>query len=799
MAKRSARVTEVREKSEISCMWGLFSILESCQGHSTPKLISNGRPISKHFSDNQRKLIQPASFDEECRKIKNEADLGTKEATVKGQKSTETEPEPVDHLSKTHSKARKKSQKVNQSSSYHLNNAASLIHQPASASASTSAEVSLNKLKFAAILEAFCAQNNREEITLSEDFRRTISSKALTDQMFIERKFLCKDGTSSGSQSFSNALEVLKPNKDLWQKIDYQYKYSSKTSFPVKKPSDKIVILKPAPLNAKYSENVKCHCLSMQSRGRFNRRTSDAKIAHFFFREMKKKLKHRFRGTRKDCISDKLSQNRSILKVGDECTCHGVEFGHSSHNLCKRKGIESKWEPGISSGTDKVRRKLDFSSGRFTKKQEFDVVMEAKRHLSTRLKNQNSVENPTSKKSSKTLGRILSSPEHDIWPHSPRRDGLDCSASAQMRFSPYCLSPLRPNKEVTSCDDYDNNDSTLEIWQQKKRSSLVSNDEEGSRDAIISKTDNMKCNGELKIVEVNSIPRPELHVSEVPSEINSTETIELPKEDENDSLSENETFTYPVNDFPSTPSSIYHLDMADSNKHQEEHRSPVSVLEPFFIEDANSPPSITPRTRRLSHGQPLQPLRLDFEEYSSESLLRDSPIHTNTCTEDQYYISDYVHLVFQASCLNWDNILEMIETRPLPEELLHASLFDELIEFLAPTYCYFDAKLLFDHMNEVLQEIYQSHFCLPPWLAFVKPRIQSVPLEEVVLDEIMNEADFYLLPQTEKRTLDQLVSKDMADCRSWLDVRHDTEQIVIDISEDLVDRSILDVLLELHI
>lgn len=152
-----------------------------------------------------------------------------------------------------------------------------------------------------------------------------------------------------------------------------------------------------------------------------------------------------------------------------------------------------------------------------------------------------------------------------------------------------------------------------------------------------------------------------------------------------------------------------------------------------------------------------------------------------------------MQLVLQASCLTWDQLSEI---RSPPEELLHASLFDE-VEF-PPADCYYDPKLLFDHINEVLLEIYKCHFCSPPRLAFTKRKIRSGPLAELVLDGIMTEAEFYLLPTTEKRTLDQLVSKDVANCRSWLDVRLDTEQIVIEISQDVLEESILDILLEFH-
>ncbi|KAK6137478.1 hypothetical protein DH2020_028783 [Rehmannia glutinosa] len=639
MERRSARISKLRQKHELSCMWGLFSIIESCQGRTSRKLISNGRPLNKHIIDYPRKLDQLASFDEECRRIQNEADLAsatidasaksvgtfireempfekhkTKQNTVEGQQHGKIDSEIVDLLVKTHKRAKENSQNAYQSSSSRrFKNAANLIHQLPS----TSAEISLNELTLAAILGAVYAQNHQEE----------------SIQM---------DKGEMHGNTF--ATQKGKTNKNLLQK-------SPKTSF-VARPSDRIVILKPAPQNVKHSENVTCHCSYLQSH------QNSSKEAPF----------------------------------------------------CKIQ--KSKW-----------------------------------------------CRDSDERKTLKTLGRILSSPEHDFWPVSPRRDSQHSSDSAQMRFSPYntlhrvtessskisngreraCRSPLRPNTEVTSsCDDAD-----------------------------ISATHDMKSNGEPKIVEMDRILRPQIHTSEVPSEINSI----------GNSFSENEALSSTVDEFPSTPLSIDQLDAADSIKNQEEHRSPVSVLEPFYTEDANSPPSVTCQT----DGQQLKPLRLVFEE----------------CIQEQDHLSQYVHSVLQASCLNWDQLSRI---KFPPEELLDASLYDE-VEFLL-TDCYFDPKLLFDRINEVLLELYQSHFCSPPWPAYVKPKIRSSPLGELVLDEIMTGADFYLLPRTEKRTLDQLVSKDVADCRSWLDVRFDTERIVTEISEDFMEESILDILvilLEFHV
>ncbi|PIM98349.1 hypothetical protein CDL12_29171 [Handroanthus impetiginosus] len=808
MAKR-----ELRERNELSCTWGLSSIIESCQGCPSHKLISDGRLQKKHIIDCPRKLDQITSFDEECRKIQNEVELAS--VRVKREQHGKMDSEFVDFLAKAHKRAMKKSRK------------ASLTGELPS----TSDEISLNKLKLAAILEASeCFQRS---IRLGmygqvDEINMQMSAKAFVDRIFIQRRLICNEGTTSESKPFSEALKVLNSDKNLFLKLlpdpnsllEKCSKNSSvrdsekpgtqlttrkgkmnknsgkKTDYP---PSDRIVILKPVPSNAKRSEIVTCHCSSMQFQRTTSRRVSDAKPMSFSFKEMKRKLKHTFGGT-----SDEVSNDRSTIKVGDERNCRGVDImsycssstsAQRKEKLCKKQDLRFMKSSDIGCVTETVRKKLDFG---FSKKQEFDVILEAKRHLSARLNNVNSAKTVTSVTSPKALGRILSSPKCDLWPLSPRKDSQYCSyntspgANEGSGLIPNggrssCPNPLRPNTEVTSHDDYAKYEGT-------KISSLIQSTVEGVHDTVISMTENMKSNGESKTVEGNSILRPELHISEAPIGRNSTNvtrsmqrtvTKELHKDDDEsvthsllDTLSENEAFTSSVDDFLSTPLSM---------KYQEEHRSPVSVLQPFFTEDENSPPSITHQTAR----QTLQPLRLDFEECSFESF----PQNQTNCSmeEEQDHLAQYVDLILQTASLTWDQLSEI---ESLPDKLLDSSLLDE-VEFLF-TDCYFDPKLLFDRINEVLLEIYQSHFCSPPWLASVKPRIRYTPLAELVVDEIMTQAEFYLLRRTERRTLDQLVSKDVAECRSWLDVRFDTERIMIDVSEDVLEESLLEILLEFH-
>lgn len=435
----------------------------------------------------------------------------SKRDTVKRQQYGITDGELVDHrLSNTRTTTRKTSQGVYLPSSSCCSNSEvrSMNELP-----STSAETkSLDKITLAAILEAACAQNHQKEIQLSEYLQRNsylgkyddistkqvrARAKALVDQIYVDRRFVLGEGTDAESKLFSNALEVLNsknmvekdtiksvlskdsaPDKSgstsamdgasmdnyLWQKIEYQLKYSSKANFTAQ-PPDKIVILKPAPRNGKHPGNLTSSCSSLQLPNKSSRRVSEERTASFSFRDIKKKLKHSFGVTKEE--------NRNCC--------------NSSTNAEKEGKVSMKQEPKSSRGSDiarvadTTRRKLYISRDRSSDKKECDVILEAKRHLSTRLNNLISVEADTSRKTPRTLERILASPEHDSWPFSPRRDSLYCPGSAEMRFCPYNTSP---RARESSCNERN------EIRSKTEVASLQT-----AEDTSVSTADKMRSDG----------------------------------------------------------------------------------------------------------------------------------------------------------------------------------------------------------------------------------------------------------------------------------------------------------------
>ncbi|XP_022845496.1 uncharacterized protein LOC111368478 isoform X2 [Olea europaea var. sylvestris] len=763
-----------------------------------------------------------------------------------------------DHSAKNQKTSSKISERATKTTAHRPKNAVKQTYQHLLGSA----EIFPNKLNVAAILEETYNQIHQEDnfycggaVDEMNVQQVQMSAKAFVDLMFLDKKFTSKEGANSESKLFSDALEILNSHKDLfvkllkdpnsilakyiknlqkfqmekeitnsilegnvfklgsknegsfekfectaeikkkhvntllWEKIKYQRECPSKRSF-THRSSNKIVVLKPTLKNIKCPENVACHCSSLQSRHSSSRKGPDEKPTYLFFREMKRKLKYSFGG------SGNTADSSTNAKTKDE--------------LCKTQNLNSSYDTDTSC---MVRNKKDLSRVCSMEKQESDMIVEAKRHLSARLKNVTATASPKSEKFPKTLGLILSSPEQDSWPPSPKRDGECDSASAQMRFGPYsdlqmtmesswniekgrqrtCVSAWRQNAEVPSGGDF--------------RGAGDSNIQNIDREVnLCSDTDGPKYNGQSHTVEVNGILQPgNIYTLEVPNELNRTDVsgttkrnnaTELQKEDCSatnlrlDSPSDDQIFTSALDDSPSSPS-IYQLHGVNGSKDQEMHPSPVSVLDPFFPDDMPSPPSIEVQSAR----KPLQPLRIDFEQYSREieESPIDPPVNPTANIDKQDSISNYVHSVLEAS-RSYCNDLSMI--RAIPEQLLHAYVFDE-VEFL-PTESRCDPKLIFDHMNEVLLEIYQRQISSSPWLSFIKPEIKSMLSEDQVFDEVTKKVKFHHLPQLGPLTLDLLTGSDMAKSGSWLDIRLDTEDIAFHISEGILEESIVDIILEFN-
>lgn len=153
----------------------------------------------------------------------------------------------------------------------------------------------------------------------------------------------------------------------------------------------------------------------------------------------------------------------------------------------------------------------------------------------------------------------------------------------------------------------------------------------------------------------------------------------------------------------------------------------------------------------------------------------------------------YIQSSFHTLHLNWE---ELWLNRHLSEQMLDAMLSDEL-ETLA-LQCHSEPKLLMDYTNEVLLQAYDFHFRIPPWLSFVQPKKWSFLPEKHLVEKVMHEVRQHLIPLMEQPTLNDHVETDLSKSGSWLDIRNDAEDVLSQITDDVLEESIMYTVLQLH-
>lgn len=796
-------------------MWGLISSLYFGQNQRKQNLLSNGKAASKNvIGKNPRKLDALTYCSDQFYGCEDGAEVealgihtGDKrtknfireEISGNRQKSTqiiarneqrkEVDYGLFDHMISKYKPSSKKSCK-NESPVYDWKDTETGDIQQASGSA----EMCINKLKLASILDAICSDQIHQEnggsqrSTIKNDQLDEISlqvlqtsAKIFIDQMFIDRKYISKGSMSYEPEQFSNALEMLNSNGDLFLKLlqdpnsllakqirnmqnvqiardsiksfmsnklsdgqssdcdisksEQKHHQSASEESSSSRPSNKIVVLKPIPRTVRCSENVACYCSSMQSHHGTSSKGGNVQRKNFSLKDIKRKLKYAMGEKWKEkhliSVGSTLHKLHSIsdrqnLEAGNEGGSACLTFAGSANsftesitkNEAQNKQKSTSEAPKASFLIEKVHKKLDASAIRYTKKRELDISMEAKRHLSQRLSFVNTTgEAVMSTQPTRTLERILSSPEHD------------------RLFNYRSKQDRKSNPEQTSYND----------------TSIAELPSEPTFTGFQSPQRHKDCQHFNSSMVVSS--------SEVWSPGSSTDVSS------------------------SSPHSIYKLRVVDSIMDRGDHPSPVSVLEPVFTDDLTSP------SRNQPSDTVLQPRRINFEGCLNKESTENAVLNRAEPDALRIYIQSSLHTLH----LNWE---ELWVNRHLSEQMLDATLSDEL-ETLA-LQCHSEPKLLMDYTNEVLLEAYDFHFRFPPWLSFIQPKIWSFPPEKHLEEKVMKEVRQHLIPLMEQPTLNDHVETDLAKSGSWLDIRNDTEDILTQITDDVLEESIMYTVLQLH-
>ncbi|KAK8952192.1 hypothetical protein KSP39_PZI004865 [Platanthera zijinensis] len=192
--------------------------------------------------------------------------------------------------------------------------------------------------------------------------------------------------------------------------------------------------------------------------------------------------------------------------------------------------------------------------------------------------------------------------------------------------------------------------------------------------------------------------------------------------------------------------------------------SPVSVLEPFFIEDDASPdrPSIKDSFTIAELLMPLQPNYLNNRE--------DSAIVITT--------SDY-SIPRQRCCSS-----ELLPRSSVFDEIKALNLYGE------------DPKLISDCVNEAFLERKDPQFQTYPCVYFLKSTVRPPILtEDLIIQEVCKTIESYLSSQFQC-TLNDIMRKDMG-CTKWMDLRLQMEWIIAEIGCSIFDELMEEIIVEL--
>lgn len=619
-------------------------------------------------------------------------------------------------------------------------------------------------------------------------------------------------------------------------------RYLTKGSFDPQ-TSERIVVLKCGSIAMQSRAGDTSDCSSPESLYSLRNRVQSAKPAYFSFGHMKRKLRHALglsRKEKKPSTSIDCTRHKSpcdIQDLGDGGIGNGRETARSNslskYNLgtgqmaksfCVRKGAEmgkvkdsgsgTKVPVAANGGSDPGNSTSSFV--RHLKQSESNIYLESTNRLSEVLRKRNG---DFSRKQVRTnTGRIVSLPEYDFLGRY-QDHGFN---AAQMRFSPYSyyqmvnekkqhqkekqygyLSPVRQIIEAPSLADYKRFTDQLQIFDRKPNDSENHFPDIKRHKRFSSLSDPSSSRGSV----YNSGNRGEINSLRVPLELNKSHNIGANQSSgsantyEDNELLECSKLEFPMEcltspsseeTYSSSPLSMKRLEESNGMKDKAEHASPVSVLDQFFVEDMTSPLSTISRA-----AEPVvEPIKDYYEEHSCTAPVTSPAglkINSSNAMNEHESLSEYVTAVLQASGTKWEELSRDCHSS---DQLLEPSLFDE-VELL-PNPLAVDNKLLFDYINEVLLEVYQSYFSCFPWVSFLKPKIRPVQAGTNVVNEVMKCVDLDILFHRQFQTLDELVEKDLGKSRTtWMDIRIDTEVAITELVESVLEELELEISIDL--
>uniref|UniRef100_A0A1J3J952 DUF4378 domain-containing protein n=1 Tax=Noccaea caerulescens TaxID=107243 RepID=A0A1J3J952_NOCCA len=203
-------------------------------------------------------------------------------------------------------------------------------------------------------------------------------------------------------------------------------------------------------------------------------------------------------------------------------------------------------------------------------------------------------------------------------------------------------------------------------------------------------------------------------------------------------------------------------------KQEQEQPSPVSVLERIHLEDETV--SFTKLEEQIG--------LLSFDHPNMDIVEKDS-------------VHEFLKRVLEASRLNWTNlVVRCNEETSLLDEFSHGDSRnkDQLL-------------LVLDYTDEILREIYRQDIKFWPFTASKSSRVVNLSpslREEDLIQETMKRFDWSLLCCNSPRTLDQIIGNDLIKPCLWLDFGGESEGVVSDVVEKILQQLVLEISHELR-
>ncbi|KAG5021884.1 hypothetical protein JHK85_018226 [Glycine max] len=534
--------------------------------------------------------------------------------------------------------------------------------------------------------------------------------------------------------------------------------------------SSRIVIMKPGQIGFQNFETGNNLASSQDTHDSVKYNGSPGRgSSHFSLTEIKKKLKHAM-GKERHRNPEGISKRHPAAECQNKWPTSkaigkdnvGMRSPNKDHFFIEKIARPTTGAmQGDKTGTAKDSELIvEHENGTYSKQRVSNLYIEANKHLCEIVGNGDEKIDLSSRKISRTLGKILSLPEYNFSPlGSPGRDWEHHFVTATTRFS---TSDKVPSKQGNSVGHLDQ-----EMDNSEKQSSIC---HESSKDTVqeIKSDSNFADNlSHVHRVENFSRVRDEIITEgdiESAKEVNvlesSSEPVDLSagKEDQNYGISETSDCA--------RCSQCSKQDVTEVNKptsplSSPSHSSPTKKIEELSVTEVSGRPS------------PVSVLDTPFlEDDINPGYSRFQPA------------------VLQASGLTVDQLLTKCLSS---DKILDPSLFD-LVEFLPNQFCN-DQKLINDCINDVLMEVCRNYFGVSPCVSFVSPGIRPIPNMKKMILKVCEGVCWHFLPLPPPRTLDKIIKKDMDKNGAWLDHNLDAETIGFEMGEAILAELMEDTIL----